>query len=410
MNDIICANCKSDNEKDIEIIEVPKGKVPLCKKCRKKYHKETEKDVIDELKERLLTPVEIVKELDKVVIGQDEAKKNIAVEVYNHFTRLINRDLVDVEINKNNILLTGPSGSGKTLIAETLSKILGVPFIIDNATSLTESGYVGNDVESVLSKLLKASDFNVNRAKFGIVFIDEIDKIAKKGENMSITRDVSGEGVQQALLKMVEGTTVGVPPSGGRIHPNQQLIDIDTNDILFLCGGAFQGIEDIVKERLKIDKKRSIGFGTSDISNNEADDKFIRENIDTEDLLKFGMIPEFIGRFPCLCNLTPLDKEQLVAILKNKNGLIDEYKARFRFQKKELIFTDEAIEVIADLALDRKVGARGLRGIMNKYMTDLMFYAPSENKEHYIVTKEDICKFYKYDITEKDEEDNVLSA
>lgn len=410
MSSIVCANCKSDNEKDIELIKIHNGEIPLCKKCRKIHHKETEKDIIDELKERLLTPVEIVKELDKVVIGQDEVKKIIAVEVYNHFTRLINRDLVDVEINKNNILMTGPSGSGKTLIAETLSKILGVPFVIDNATSLTESGYVGNDVESVLSRLLKASDFNVNRAKFGIVFIDEIDKISKKGENMSITRDVSGEGVQQALLKMVEGTTVGVPPTGGRIHPNQQLIDIDTTDILFLCGGAFQGIEDIVKERLKIDKKRSIGFGASDVINNEVDDKFIRENIDIEDLLKFGMIPEFIGRFPCLCNLTPLDKEQLVAILKNKKGLIEEYKARFEFQKKKIVFTDEAIETIAELALNRKVGARGLRGIMNKYMTDLMFYAPSEKKEHYIVTKEDICKFYKYDIKEKDEEDNVLSA
>lgn len=406
MKNIGCTNCGI--EKDIEIIKVPNGEIPLCKKCRKVHHKETEQDVIDELKERLLTPVEIVKELDKVVIGQDEVKKNIAVEVYNHFTRLINRNLVDVNINKNNILMTGPSGSGKTLIAETLSKILGVPFIIDNATSLTESGYVGNDVESVLSRLLKACDFNVNRAKFGIVFIDEIDKIAKKGENMSITRDVSGEGVQQALLKMVEGTIVGVPPTAGRIHPNQQLIDMDTSDILFICGGAFQGIEDIVKDRLKIDKKRGIGFGASYVSNKEVDDKFIRENIDTEDLLKFGMIPEFIGRFPCLCNLTPLDKEQLVAILKNKKGLIEEYKARFKFQQKEIVFADEAIEVVAELALKRKVGARGLRGIMNKYMTDLMFYAPSEDKEFYLVTKENICEFYKYDNNE--EEDNILSA
>lgn len=403
-----CEKCSSTT--NVVEINLKRGTHLLCKKCRYEYNVETEEDIIDELRHRIKTPIEIFKELDKVVIGQDYIKKVVSVEVYNHFMRLINRDKVNIEIKKNNIMMTGPSGSGKTLIAETLSKILGVPFIIENATSLTESGYVGKDVETILSRLLQASNYSENRAKFGIVFIDEIDKIAKKGENMSITRDVSGEGVQQALLKIIEGTEVGVPLNGSRIHPNQELLYLDTKDILFLCGGAFDGVENIVKDRLKINKKRAIGFGSVNTDLNKETDSYIREHIDVEDLMKFGMIPEFIGRFPTLCNLKPLDKEQLISILKNENGLIKEYEAKFAIQNKKLTFDEATLDVIAELSIHKKVGARGLRGLLSNFMTELMFIAPSEIKEDYIVTEEDICSFYKYNVKSKKEEKAVLSA
>lgn len=381
-----------------ELLSVNNGKesMLMCRKCRKLHKIETEEDIIFDLKQNIKTPIEIVKELDKYVVGQDDVKKAIAVEVYNHFLRISNKDILgDTKVKKNNILLTGQSGTGKTLIAQSLAKILGVPFAIANATSLTESGYVGKDVESVLSNLLRNSGMNPNRAKYGIVFIDEIDKIAKKGDTVSITRDVSGEGVQQALLTMVEGSVIGVPEQEGRVHPQQKLIDIDTTDILFICGGAFDGIEDIVKDRLKVGKgSSSIGFNSIE-TKQELSEKDIRLSIDLEDLQRYGMIPEFLGRFPAICNLEPLDIEQLVAILKADNGLIKEYKTLLKLQNKDLVFEEESLEKIAQIALKQKVGARALRGIMTSFMRELMFYAPSEDKTLYQISNEDIENYFE---------------
>lgn len=398
-NEKVCCDFCDEEVLASELVSVNNGResMLMCKKCRKQHGIETEKDIIEDLKGNIKTPIEIVKELDKYVVGQDNVKKAIAVEVYNHFLRITNKDALNgLNVKKNNILLTGQSGTGKTLIAQSLAEILGVPFAIANATSLTESGYVGKDVESVLSSLLKNSGMNPNRAKYGIVFIDEIDKIAKKGDTVSITRDVSGEGVQQALLTMVEGSVIGVPEQEGRVHPQQKLIDIDTTDILFICGGAFDGIEDIVKDRLKVNKGSSIGFN-SIVSHKqqELSEKDIRLNIDLEDLQKYGMIPEFLGRFPALCNLEPLDIEQLVAILKADNGLIKEYKTLLKLQNKELIFEQESLEKIAEIALKQKVGARALRGIMTSFMRELMFYAPSEDKSIYQISNEDINNYFK---------------
>lgn len=396
---VVCEFC----EKEVDLFELTDVLASngdfrkMCKTCRKEYGIETEADIIDEIKSNIKTPMEIVAELDKYVVGQDDVKKAVAVEVYNHFLRITNKDVVgDVKLKKNNILLTGQSGTGKTLIAESLAQILGVPFAIANATALTESGYVGKDVESVLSILLKNSDMNPNRAKYGIVFIDEIDKIAKKGDSVSITRDVSGEGVQQALLKMVEGTVIGVPEQEGRVHPQQKLIDIDTTDILFICGGAFDGIEDIVQDRLKVGKSgKTLGFTKPLQETLDVNDKDIRLSIDLEDLQRYGMIPEFLGRFPALCNLEPLDITQLVAILKANNGLVKEYETLLKLQNKELSFTDNSLERVAEIALERKVGARALRGVMTSFMRDLMFYAPSDKKNSYEISEEDINNFFK---------------
>lgn len=360
----------------------------ICKDCRKIYGFETEDDLIYQLSENIKTPKEIVEYLDEIVIGQDMAKKILSVEIRNHFKRIINKDKLNGKVlRKNNILLTGPSGTGKTLLVENLAKVLDVPFAIANATSLTESGYVGNDVESILSTLLRNANNNPLRAQYGIVFIDEIDKIARKGENMSITRDVSGEGVQQALLKMIEGSVVGVPENGGRIHPNQKLIEIDTTNILFICAGAFEGIEHIVSERLKNEKQSySVGFGARiESKKDKPSEKELRQNIKVEDLQKFGMIPELLGRLPVLCNLNPLEKKDLISILKSKYGVLEEYKLRLELEDKTLEFTDNCINRIADICLDKKVGARGLRGIVNNMMIDILFEAPSSNQNHYII-------------------------
>lgn len=398
-----CDFCQETvNEKEILLIDTPqKMGAKMCKTCRNNYGFETETDILDEISAKIKTPMQIVNDLDKVIIGQDKAKKLLAVEIYNHFLRICNQNkilLSGKKVKKNNILMTGPSGTGKTLIAQTLADILGVPFAIADATSLTETGYVGNDVESIVLNLLKNADMNPDKAKYGIIYIDEIDKISKKGENMSITRDVSGEGVQQALLKLVEGTTVGVPENGGRKHPQQKLIEVDTTNILFICGGAFVGIEDVVKNRLKIkDGKNSIGFGANfdkDEINLIDSERAIRQKVETEDLQKYGMIPEFLGRFPIVANLEPLDKNQLVEILKVENGTLDEYRMLFELQGKEVVFEVKAIELIAEMAIKKGTGARGLKSIIGLFMTELMYSAPEEDKKNYFVTKKFVEDFF----------------
>lgn len=342
--------------------------------------------------EKLPSPKEIKQILDEYVIGQDEAKKILAVAVYNHYKRIASIDESsnkEVEIQKSNILLLGPTGCGKTLLASTLAKILNVPFAIADATTLTEAGYVGEDVENILLKLIQAADGDIERAEKGIIYIDEIDKITRKSENPSITRDVSGEGVQQALLKIIEGTVASVPPQGGRKHPHQELIQINTENILFICGGAFEGLENIIKDRTG---KKAIGFGTKIQSAKEIDKYEIFKELLPQDLLKFGMIPEFIGRLPIISTLRDLDKEALIKILvEPKNSLVKQYKKLFELDNVELEIEPEALEAIVDKAIERKTGARGLRSIIESVMTDMMFEIPSDPTiEKCIITKETI--------------------